>query len=77
MEKPSVLVVEDTEEIRKLISTVLDGPGWRCAPSARERSAWRRCGARRPTSIVLDLGLPDTDGTELCRQIRAETPATS
>jgi DNA-binding response OmpR family regulator len=69
----SVLVVEDTDEIRELVTTVLRKAGM----DVRAVSSGAACMAevRRdpPDLIVLDLGLPDTDGTEVCRQIRAET----
>jgi DNA-binding response OmpR family regulator len=69
----SVLVVEDTDEIRELVTTVLRRAGF----DVREAVSGAACMAevRRdpPDLIVLDLGLPDADGTEICRQIRAET----
>jgi DNA-binding response OmpR family regulator len=69
----SVLVVEDTDEIRELVTTVLRRAGF----DVREASSGAACleEVRRdpPDLIVLDLGLPDADGTEVCRQIRAET----
>jgi DNA-binding response OmpR family regulator len=69
----SVLVVEDTDEIRELVTTVLRRAGM----DVREATSGAACMAevRRdaPDLIVLDLGLPDADGTEICRQIRAET----
>ena len=73
MPAQSVLVVEDTDEIRELVSTVLRRAGF----DVREASSGQACldEVRRyaPDLIVLDLGLPDADGTEVCRQIRAET----
>jgi DNA-binding response OmpR family regulator len=69
----SVLVVEDTDEIREPVTTVLR----RAAFDVREAASGAVCleEIRRsaPGLIVLDLGLPDADGTEICRQIRAET----
>jgi DNA-binding response OmpR family regulator len=69
----SVLVVEDTDEIRELVTTVLRRAGF----DVREAGSGAACleEVRRdpPDLIVLDLGLPDADGTEVCRQIRAET----
>jgi DNA-binding response OmpR family regulator len=69
----SVLVVEDTDEIRELVTTVLRRAGF----DVREARSGAACleEVRRdpPDLIVLDLGLPDADGTEVCRQIRAET----
>ncbi|MCW2633686.1 MAG: cseB [Blastococcus sp.] len=73
MSDQSVLVVEDTDEIRELVTTVLRRAGF----DVREASSGAACleEVRRdaPDLIVLDLGLPDADGTEVCRQIRAET----
>ena len=73
MSDQSVLVVEDTDEIRELVTTVLRRAGF----DVREASSGAACmdEVRRdpPDLIVLDLGLPDADGTEICRQIRAET----
>ena len=73
MAESSVLVVEDTEEIRELVVTVLT----RAGISVRAVGSGQECleEIRRdpPDLVVLDLGLPDADGTEVCRQIRAET----
>ena len=73
MEKPSVLVVEDTEEIRTLVGTVLERAGMRVRAVGSGAECMAEVRREAPDLIVLDLGLPDTDGTELCRQIRAET----
>ncbi|MGY1783649.1 response regulator [Geodermatophilus sp. SYSU D00698] len=69
----SVLVVEDTEEIRELVATVLERAGLdvRAVGSGAECLAEVRRSA--PDLVVLDLGLPDGDGTEVCRQLRAES----
>jgi DNA-binding response OmpR family regulator len=69
----SVLVVEDTEEIRELVATVLRRAGMdvRIATTGAECLAEVRRDV--PDVVVLDLGLPDADGTEVCRQLRAET----
>lgn len=49
MTASSVIVVEDTEEIRELVATVLGRAGMACAPSARVGSAWRRSAVPPPT----------------------------
>ena len=69
----SVLVVEDTDEIRELVVTVLTKAGMdvRAVGSGAECMAEIRRAA--PDIVVLDLGLPDADGTEVCRQIRAQS----
>ncbi len=73
MTASSVLVVEDTEEIRTLIGTVLERAGMQVRAVGSGAECMAEVRREAPDLIVLDLGLPDTDGTELCRQIRAET----
>ena len=73
MAASSVLVVEDTEEIRTLIGTVLERAGMQVRAVGSGAECMDEVRREAPDLIVLDLGLPDTDGTELCRQIRAET----
>jgi DNA-binding response OmpR family regulator len=69
----SVLVVEDTEEIRELVATVLRRAGMDVRAVGSGAECLEEVRRRPPDLIVLDLGLPDTDGTEVCRQVRAET----
>jgi DNA-binding response OmpR family regulator len=69
----SVLVVEDTEEIRELVVTVLRKAGFDVRAVGTGAEALDEVHRQVPDLIVLDLGLPDADGTEVCRQIRAET----
>jgi DNA-binding response OmpR family regulator len=69
----SVLVVEDTDEIRELVRTVLARAGFDVRAVASGAECLAEVRRRAPDLIVLDLGLPDADGTEVCRQVRAET----
>jgi DNA-binding response OmpR family regulator len=69
----SVLVVEDTDEIRELVTTVLRRAGMEVREVGSGAAALEEVRRDPPDLIVLDLGLPDADGTEVCRQIRAET----
>jgi DNA-binding response OmpR family regulator len=67
-----VLVVEDEKAIADLIRLYLarEGYGVHVEPDGRSGLA----AARRlhPVAIVLDVGLPELDGTELCRRLRAD-----
>jgi DNA-binding response OmpR family regulator len=67
----SVLVVEDTEEISELVCTVLRRAGMDVRAVASGAEALAEVRRAAPDVVVLDLGLPDADGTEVCRQIRA------
>jgi DNA-binding response OmpR family regulator len=69
----SVLVVEDTDEIRELVTTVLTKAGMEVRAVASGAACMEELRRQVPDVVVLDLGLPDADGTEVCRQIRAET----
>ena len=73
MPAQSVLVVEDTDEIRELVTTVLRRAGFDVREAASGAACLEEVRRQAPDLIVLDLGLPDADGTEVCRQIRAET----
>jgi two-component system KDP operon response regulator KdpE len=67
-----ILVVEDEPAILRAVRTNLSGHGFQvetAATGAEGLEAYRR---RRPDLIMLDLGLPDMDGTELIRQVRQE-----
>jgi DNA-binding response OmpR family regulator len=68
-----VLVVEDTEEIRELVTTVLSRAGLDVRAVGTGAACLAEVRRDPPDLIVLDLGLPDADGTEVCRQVRAET----
>jgi DNA-binding response OmpR family regulator len=69
-----VVVVEDDEAIGRLLERALTGTGY--------RTLWSRTGysglvaARREQAevVLLDLGLPDCDGVDLARRLRAELP---
>ncbi|HYO20084.1 MAG TPA: response regulator transcription factor [Dermatophilaceae bacterium] len=67
----SVLVVEGAEDVRALLVSVLQRAGM----DTREATTGSECLAQvresQPDLVVLDLGLPDADGTEVCRQLRA------
>ena len=73
MADQSVLVVEDTDEIRELVRTVLTKAGFDVRAVASGADCLDEVRKQTPALIVLDLGLPDADGTEVCRQVRAET----
>lgn len=73
---PLVLLVEDEDATRSALDRHLTARGYRVDGARDVRSAIARWEARRPDLIMLDLGLPDRDGTDLIRRVRreAETP---
>lgn len=70
-----VLVVEDVEEFRELIVPALRAEGFGVETALDGRHAVERARALHPDVIVLDLGLPELDGVEACREIRTFSDA--
>ncbi len=70
---PEVLVVEDEPDIRRLIVHHLTQEGFRSRTAATGLEALQEVRARPPDLIVLDLMLPELDGLEVCRRLRADS----
>ena len=68
---PQVLVVDDEPNIRELVQVALKFHGCSVSTAATGRDALRQAEAARPDLIVLDVMLPDMDGFEVCRRLRA------
>ncbi|HET9316935.1 MAG TPA: ATP-binding protein, partial [Vicinamibacteria bacterium] len=66
-----VLVVEDNADSRELLCVLLERAGYTCETAATGREALERAEANRPDVVVLDVGLPEIDGFEVARRIRA------
>lgn len=71
----SILVIEDAPEFRQLLDAVLAGEGYAVSVATDGASGIELARDVMPDIIVLDLGLPDMDGLEVCRQIREFTDA--
>ena len=70
---PRILIVEDDEAIAAGLARVLESQGYEVRRVGRGSAALQE--ARPPTElVVLDLGLPDTDGIEVCRRLRTRHP---
>jgi two-component system KDP operon response regulator KdpE len=70
---PHVLIVEDDEPTRSAVGANLRGHGYRIAEAGTVAEAMRSWDADRPDLILLDLGLPDGDGSTLIRRVRRDT----
>jgi two-component system, OmpR family, response regulator len=68
---PQVLVVDDEPNIRELVQVALKFHGCAVTASSSGKDALRQAEAARPDLIVLDVMLPDLDGFEVCRRLRA------
>ena len=68
-----ILVVDDDPGILKAVRTNLARHGYRVETAAAGRDALESHARLRPDLILLDLGLPDIDGTEVIRSVREES----
>jgi DNA-binding response OmpR family regulator len=75
MTRPRALVVEDSPEFMMLCRHLLEKEGFEVFPAADGQEAVAQAQIRKPDIAILDLGLPDVDGIEVCRQIRQFTDA--
>jgi two-component system, OmpR family, response regulator len=69
---PRVLVVDDEPNIRELVQVALKFHGCSVSTAANGREALRQADLVQPDLIVLDVMLPDIDGFEVCRRLRAD-----
>jgi two-component system, OmpR family, KDP operon response regulator KdpE len=67
-----LLLVEDDSTVREAVAGNLAAHGYRIAQAPDAAEALRRWDAERPDVILLDLGLPDADGTTIIRRVRRE-----
>jgi two-component system, OmpR family, response regulator len=69
-----VLVVDDEPSLAELLASVLRYEGWEIRTAGDGTSAVRTAREFRPDAVVLDIMLPDFDGLEVLRRVRAELP---
>ena len=68
-----VLVVDDEPIVTEVVQRYLIREGYQVQVAADGRAALKRARENPPDLVVLDLMLPEIDGLEVCRQLRAES----
>ncbi|MCC7368044.1 MAG: response regulator [Chloroflexi bacterium] len=68
---PTILVVDDDEAIRTVVSMVLADEGYRVVMAEHGRAALERLASEQPDLILLDMRMPIMDGWELARAYRS------
>jgi two-component system KDP operon response regulator KdpE len=66
----SILLVDDEPAIQRAVGPLLRSRGYDVTIAGTGAEALRLAAERPPDLIVLDLGLPDLEGTEVCRRVR-------
>jgi two-component system KDP operon response regulator KdpE len=67
----TIIVVEDEAQIRRFLRTTLASEGYQVVEAETGKQGLAEAAMRKPDLIILDLGLPDMDGVEVVRGIRA------
>lgn len=68
--REKILVIDDEPGIQGFVQTNLERAGFEVIQAMTAREALDALSGQNPDCIVLDLGLPDMDGLDLCREIR-------
>jgi two-component system OmpR family response regulator len=66
-----ILIVEDDLELRGMLARGLESEGLSVTGAGSGAEAMRRVQSSRPDALIIDIGLPDADGRDLCQALRA------
>ena len=67
-----ILLVEDDQELREVVRRGLEEEGFAVSGAGTGAEAMRRIASAAPDALVIDVGLPDADGRDLCQALRAQ-----
>jgi two-component system KDP operon response regulator KdpE len=70
---PRILLVDDEMSIQRAVGPLLRSRGYEVEAALTAADALRAVSTHPPDLVVLDLGLPDMEGTEVCRRIRSQS----
>lgn len=70
---PHILVIDDEPQILRALRTILVAKNYRVTVASRGEEGLAKAAAELPDLIILDLGLPDMDGIQVCAQLREWT----
>src|SRR3954465_8043636 len=65
-----ILVIEDSSGIARALRAALTARGYRVAVATTGQHGLDATAMNDPAAVILDLGLPDMDGVDVCRRIR-------
>lgn len=69
----TIVVIEDDKQIRRFVRSTLEAQGMTVFEAETGQQGLREAAFRLPDLIVIDLGLPDTDGIDVIRELRTWT----
>jgi CheY-like chemotaxis protein len=71
----TVLLVEENSAVRRVIRQLLTSPGTWIQECANSADAIEAYGLSRPDFVIMDIGMRDLDGIEVCKRMKAMDPA--
>ncbi len=74
METESILVVDDEEAIREVVSTMLESKGYRCTTAHNGRAAQELVKRQNPDLVLSDMIMPEMGGIQLLEWLRQHDP---
>jgi two-component system KDP operon response regulator KdpE len=66
----TILIIDDEVQIRRLLEITLSSNGYKISEAATGKDGLIAAATNHPTLVILDLGLPDTDGMEILKKLR-------
>jgi two-component system OmpR family response regulator len=67
---PPVLIVEDDTKLARIVKVYLEGADFRTVQASTIKEALQKAEEDLPLAVILDLGLPDGSGEELCQSLK-------
>jgi DNA-binding response OmpR family regulator len=71
--KPDILIVDDTLENLQVLTGLLQSRGYKVRPVRSGRLALQAVRSQAPDLVLLDIKMPEMDGFEVCRQLKADS----
>ena len=66
----TVVLIEDEKQIRRFVRAALEGAGMVVHHAETGKQGLVEAATRKPDLVIVDLGLPDTDGLDVIRELR-------
>ena len=70
MNRPTILIIDDEPQIRKLLQIVLESNGFKVSTAATGMNGISLAASQQPDLILLDIGLPDKNGIDILKDLR-------
>ncbi len=72
LDTPHLLLIEDIDDVRRMMSQLLELEGYQVSDTAHAREGVRMAIREQPTVGIIDIGLPDMNGYDVARALRAD-----